>query len=108
MLLAYELDAFLEAGVNRIRGFLRQEAGGDDGQRQNGSEKGDGVQPEAPLLAESRQGLAGERRADHDGYVELDGIQRDGVGHVLFVNQGRNQCLVGWSTERLRESRDER
>src|ERR1017187_8798100 len=108
MLLAYELDAFLEAGVNRIRGFLRQEAGGDDGQRQNRSEKGDGVQSEAPLLAESRQGLAGERRADHDGYVELDRIQRDGVGHVLLLDQGRNQRLISGAAEGLRESRDER
>jgi hypothetical protein len=50
----------------------------------------------------------GQRRTHHDCYVELDGIQGDGVGHVVLLDEGGNQRLVGGTSEGLRETGNER
>jgi len=70
--------------------------------------KREAVQPEAPFFAELGERQSAERRADDARHVELDGLQRDGVGHVLFIDQRRDKSLVGRPAEGLRESGDER
>ena len=72
-----------------------------------GGDEGESVQPEAPCRAEMRQRQAADHRADHARQVELDGIQRDGVGQILAVDQRRDQRLVSRSAERLRQAGDE-
>ena len=107
-LLAGELNALLQAGEHRLRGFQRQEAGGDDRQRHDRRQERKRVQPETPLLSQLGQGLPGERRSNHDRHVELDRIQRDGVRHVLPLDQRWNQRLIGRTAEGLGEAGNER
>ena len=73
-----------------------------------GREEGKRVQAEAPLLAQLRQSLPGERRSDHDRHVELNRIQRDGIRHVVSVDQRGNQRLVGRSAKGLGQAGNER
>ena len=77
-------------------------------QRDDGGEERQRVQSEAPLLAELRQGLPGQRRSDRHRQVELNRIQRDGVGHVFAIDQGGDQRGIGRAAESLRKSRHER
>ena len=42
-----------------------------------------------------------EGRSDHHGGIELHGVQRDGVGHVLLVDQGGDERGVGRAAEGL-------
>ena len=48
---------------------------------------------------------AAEGRADDARDVELNGLQRDGIGHVLFIDQHGNQGLIGGAAEGLGEAR---
>jgi len=41
-----------------------------------------------------RQSLPRKRRSYRDRCVELDRIQRDGIRHVLAIDQARNQCRI--------------
>src|SRR6202041_3876875 len=54
-----------------------------------------------------RQRLPGERRSDHHGNVELDRIEGDGIRHIFFVDESRDQGLIGGTAEGLGESRNE-
>ena len=93
-LFANELDTLLQAGKHRVASACRQESGPDHQQRNDGCKEGKRIQPEAPLLSQLRQSLAGECGSNGDRQVELDRVQRDGVGHVLSVDQRRNQRRV--------------
>ena len=46
--------------------------------------------------------------ADHARQVELDGVQRDGVGQVLGFHQTRDQRRIRGPAERLRQPHHER
>ena len=66
------------------------------------------VQSEAPLLTELRQGLTRQSRTNRYRQVELNGIQRDGVGHVFAIDQRGDERGISRATKSLRKSRDER
>ena len=101
-------DALLHAGQDALGGLDRQEAHVQHGQRDDRRQERERVQPEAPRLAQLGERQAAQRRAHHTRHVELNRLERDGVGHVLFVHQVGDQRLVGRAAERLREARDER
>ena len=60
------------------------------------------------VVPEFGQRHPAQGRPDHGRDVELDGVERDGVRHVLFVHQRRDERLVGGAAEGLREAGDER
>ncbi len=56
-------------------------------ERNHGRQERKRIEAEAPLLAKMREGLSAERRSDHHRHIELDGVQGDCVGHVLFFDE---------------------
>ena len=74
-------------------------------QRENGGDheqKREAVQSEARDHAERGQRRARDDRSDHAREVELDRVERDRVGQVLFRDERRNERLIRGSAERLR------
>ena len=65
----------------------------------------DAVQAEARHHAEGRERDAGDDRPDHAREVELDRVERDGVGQVFLADQRRDQRLIRRPAERLARSR---
>ena len=107
-LVAHELNALFQARQHRLRRLLREKTRRDHSQRNNGSKKRNRIQPEAPSLAKLRERLPGQRRSHHHRHVELDRVQRDGVRHIFFFDERRNQRLISRPAESLRKARNKR
>src|SRR5689334_19232892 len=86
-LLANEAEALLHALEHRFGPAIRSEVRPDDQQRNNYSEEGYAVHREAPGCAPVCQGQAAQHWADHAREVELNGIERNGVGKILSFDE---------------------
>ena len=76
--------------------------------RDNDGQERQAVQAEADHHAEGGERGAGEQRADHARQVELDRVERDGVRHVLLLDERRQQRLIRRAAEGLRQAGDDR
>ena len=85
----------------------RRESSLDHVERDDRREERERVQPEAPGIAQVRHRDAAERRPQNARHIELNGIQRDRVGHVFLIHQRWNQRLISRAAERLRQARNE-
>ena len=77
-------------------------------QRRDHDEERQAVEQEADRQARRGQRHAGDQRAEDARQVELEGIERDGVGEILARHQGRQQRLVGRAAEGLGDAGAER
>jgi hypothetical protein len=105
---AREIDSLFEAGEDGFRGLGWQEARRNHAERNDGREERKSVESEAPGFAELGKGLSGERGADGNGKIELDGVQGDGVRHVFAFDERGDERLIGGSSEGLGKTGDER
>ncbi len=77
-------------------------------QRHDHGEKRQTVEPEACGDAERGKCRTCDKRSDHAREIELNRVQRDRIGQMLFVDEQREQRLVSWTAERLRHPCDDR
>ena len=73
-----------------------------------GARKESAFSPKHHFSPNFASAMPGERRTNGYRQVELNRIQRDGVGHVLALDQRRNQRLVRRSAKGLGQAGDER
>ena len=66
------------------------------------------LRPKHATMPNAVSARAGDERSDHAREIELNRVERDGVGQVLFRNERRNQRLIGRAAKRLRDAGDER
>ncbi len=66
------------------------------------------LSPKHATMPNAVSAAPGDQRSDHAREIELNRVERDRVGQVLFRNERRNQRLIGRPAERLRDAGDER
>ena len=93
------IDSPVRAGLKLMFRLQQRNDHGDERQR---------VQAETPRRADVFQRQSAQHRADDAGQIELDGIERDGVGQIFLFDQAGDQRGIGRAAERLRGADDER
>ena len=90
-----------------LAGLLREKADVQHEQRNDGKQERQSIEGKTPGGPQKAERQATQHRAHHDRGVELDGIEGDGIGHVLFRDEGGDEGGVGGSAKRLPKAGDE-